>query len=505
MNQSINRLIAVGIHGRFDIDLEFSAGVNIVHGSNGTGKTTLLHILTNAANLDVERFANLSYRTIRLEIANGRVIEFTGVPSERDEHLSDVTLFIDDQEVATWPPDSHDRDPAIQRSLFSETLHPDRDLDIRFQRRRDLHHQRKALLQGSGIAVEATYFPAFRTMIEAWSSLDLSGLAQQGVMERAAPRLRSRRVFARPYGGGSPERTPTRLAREVFGQFVPSINYLSPRDIEHQLDQAIQRAVNRLANEDRSLFSNAFTRVFDAISKARESDLPDGRTADAIRASISDQLDELQSTERAYGLPDSNSAFLELKSQLRTSGLQDRDRDELTTIRILKVYEEALKQRASILTEAFHTVHEYIDAVNDFLEGKQLVTATPDVESTPRLQIRHEDDGKLSPLDTLSSGERQIAGLIYSASHVAKGNVILVDEPELSLHIDWQQKIIQAMVRQLPSKQLIVCTHSPVIASDYLGHMIELVPKPTEQPLAEVVEDEGEIELWEEAEEFEEI
>ena len=195
---------------------------------------------------------------------------------------------------------------------------------------------------------------------------------------------------------------------------------------------------------------------------------------------------------------------MELKSQLRSSGLLDRGHDETTTIRILKVYEEALTQRAKLLMEAFRAVREYIDAVNNFLEGKQLVTATSDVESTPRLQIRHGDN-RLSPFDTLSSGERQIAGLVYSASHVAKGNVILVDEPELSLHIDWQRKIIHAMMQQFPSKQLIVCTHSPIIASDYRENMIELVPKPTEWVQDTSTNFAEEEEIWSETEDFEDI
>ena len=488
MNQSIKSLFAVGLHGRFDIGVEFSEGINIVHGVNGTGKTTLLHILTNAANLDIERFAGLNYRSIRMEISNGRVIELSGRPSEHPGHLSDVTLLIDDQEIATWPPERNERDPELQLHLA-----------------RKVYHRIATMRRDIGIDVEATYFPAFRTMIEAWSSLELSDLARHALTERRGlPSGRLGRSTSSPRRRTSSGRMPTELAREFFGQFVPPINYPSPREIEQQLDDAIQKSVNRLANEDRSLFANAFTRVFNAISQPPGSDLRDVRAADEIRTSISDQLDELQSTESEYGLPDSNSAFVELKSQLSSSGILDRDHDETTTIRILKVYEEALTQRAKLLMEAFRVIREYIDAVNDFLQGKQLVTATPDVESTPRLQIRHHDD-RLSPLDTLSSGERQIAGLIYSASHVARGNVILVDEPELSLHIDWQRKIIHSMMQQFPSKQLIVCTHSPIIASDYGENMIELIPKPTEWVQDTSTTLDREDEIWPETEDFEDI
>lgn len=488
MNPFIRRLLAIGVHGRFDIDVGFSDGVNIVHGANGTGKTTLLHILTNAANLDLERFASLSYQSIRIEISNDRVIEFTGRPSDFPGHLSKVTLLIDGQEIASWPPDINERSP-----------------ELRGRQRRDVVERLAAIRREMGTDVQATYFPAFRTMIEAWSSPAVSELARQFLIERegmTSNRLRGAISSARRRT--SSDRMPTALAREFFGQFVPLIDYPSPRDIEQRLDNEIQRAVNRLASEDRSLFSNAFTRVFEAISQPSGADFNDSRSADVIRTSISEQLDGLRATESEYGLPNSNSAFVELKSQLGASGILDNGQDEGTTIRILKVYEEALTQRANILTEAFRTVREYIDAVNDFLEGKQLMTASLDVESTPRLQIRHNDD-RLSPLDTLSSGERQIAGLIYSASHIAKGNVILVDEPELSLHIDWQRKIIGAMIQQFPNKQLIVCTHSPVIASDYRDTMVELVPKPTEWVQEATPAHAGSEELWSDTDDFEDI
>ena len=465
MSQFIERLVAVGLHGRFDIDIGFSQGVNVVHGVNGAGKTTLLHILANAANLDLERFTQLHYQTIRLEGANGRVIEFHGQPVRSQSHVSDVSLMIDGHEVETWPPPQKETNRDSDRRLTWETS----------GRREDVRNKHQ-------ITLEATYFPAFRTMIEAWSSLGPSELRRRGfIHSRQVPtttlrrRLRPAPTTRRLLTNDAP--TATALAREVFGAFVPSIDYPSPREIKRQVDNAIQRAVNRLAREDRSLLSSAFTRVFDAISQVPSSDSRGNRTPDEIRSVISKQLERLQSTHKEYGLPDSDSAFAELRSQIDSSNLPGQEQDDTTT-RILSVYEKALSQRAETLAEAFRVARDYIDAVNEFLDGKRLVTATEDIEATPRLQIRN-DDNTLSQLDTLSSGERQIAGLIYSASHIAQGNVILVDEPELSLHIDWQRKIIRAMVQRLPSKQLIVCTHSPIIASDYMDNMIELVPQPT--------------------------
>jgi len=82
----------------------------------------------------------------------------------------------------------------------------------------------------------------------------------------------------------------------------------------------------------------------------------------------------------------------------------------------------------------------------------------------------------------LSSGERQIVTLIYATTKMSQRDVILIDEPEISLNVDWQRKLLPEMEKQIPSKQLIVCTHSPIISAKYRERMIELKPEITEEP-----------------------
>ncbi|WP_323221307.1 AAA family ATPase [Spirulina sp. 06S082] len=65
MPNYIKHIKAEGVLGRFDIDQEFKEGVNVLFGKNGTGKTTLLHILANLLNGDYERFAFTEFKTIK--------------------------------------------------------------------------------------------------------------------------------------------------------------------------------------------------------------------------------------------------------------------------------------------------------------------------------------------------------------------------------------------------------------------------------------------------------
>lgn len=77
----------------------------------------------------------------------------------------------------------------------------------------------------------------------------------------------------------------------------------------------------------------------------------------------------------------------------------------------------------------------------------------------------------------MSSGERQLLTMLYAVNRMSKNSVVLIDEPEISLHIDWQENLLIKMMEQLGSRQIIVCTHSPAIASDFTDYMTEVVPK----------------------------
>ena len=78
------------------------------------------------------------------------------------------------------------------------------------------------------------------------------------------------------------------------------------------------------------------------------------------------------------------------------------------------------------------------------------------------------------PLESLSSGEKQLLQLLLECL-AAGPNPVLIDEPELSLHVDWQNQLVQNMRIVNESAQLIMATHSPeVMASLADHHIIEL-------------------------------
>jgi predicted ATPase len=68
--------------------------------------------------------------------------------------------------------------------------------------------------------------------------------------------------------------------------------------------------------------------------------------------------------------------------------------------------------------------------------------------------------------DKLSAGEKQMLSfLCYNAFYTESS--IFIDEPELSLHVDWQRLLFPTLLQQETRNQFIVATHSPFIFSKY--------------------------------------
>ena len=82
-------------------------------------------------------------------------------------------------------------------------------------------------------------------------------------------------------------------------------------------------------------------------------------------------------------------------------------------------------------------------------------------------EIMFTQYGELLQPYMLSSGEKQMLVILLTALvQENRPGVMLMDEPEISLHIEWQQRLI-TLVRTLnPNTQIILCTHSPAIIMD---------------------------------------
>ena len=72
--------------------------------------------------------------------------------------------------------------------------------------------------------------------------------------------------------------------------------------------------------------------------------------------------------------------------------------------------------------------------------------------------------GEQLDLKLLSSGEKQMLTILMTVLlEDGEPTVLLMDEPEVSLHMEWQQVLIETVQRLNPNVQIILTTHSPAI------------------------------------------
>jgi predicted ATPase len=109
--------------------------------------------------------------------------------------------------------------------------------------------------------------------------------------------------------------------------------------------------------------------------------------------------------------------------------------------------------------------------VRSFIERKA-ITVSPRGE----IEIRNDvDASKTIEWRHLSSGEKQLLILLTQALLWEKDPVVYVaDEPELSLHVTWQEKLLKSITALAGQCQVIVATHSPDIAGGYPSKIIDL-------------------------------
>ena len=122
----------------------------------------------------------------------------------------------------------------------------------------------------------------------------------------------------------------------------------------------------------------------------------------------------------------------------------------------------------------FRRPTEFLGTVNSFLadSGK---TVRFDAFGRLKFFIHSPDEDR--DIRTLSSGEIQLIVILthlYFNPEVEKANVFIIDEPELSLHVQWQEKFVEGIIAASSETQFILATHSPSIILNRVANCVEI-------------------------------
>ena len=226
--------------------------------------------------------------------------------------------------------------------------------------------------------------------------------------------------------------------RRIEGGFTLDKNYNNSfyrKITKNEIEEALDKLSSHLTNKEH-IFVTSISSVDISNLLLKE------------YTKISEYSNEIQKTQ----------ADKIIKSISSFSRDEDTKKDEL---------EEAIKLIDNIKNQIEYTEKLRNSAMKPLLEVQNVVQKIfkkSGIEFTKK--ITFGDAATAIKSNMLSAGEKQMLSFIcYNAFY--NNTIFFIDEPELSLHVDWQRRLFLMLNKQNSSNQFIITTHSPFIYSKY--------------------------------------
>jgi len=150
--------------------------------------------------------------------------------------------------------------------------------------------------------------------------------------------------------------------------------------------------------------------------------------------------------------------------------LPEEDDLETSMARVLSIYAEDNDRKLSSLTDLLRKIKLFKELIDErFVTKDVIITKKNGIEVTYK--------GHNVPIEGLSSGEQHQLVLFFELLFEIKENaLILIDEPELSLHVAWQKKFVGDLMKiiDLNKFDVILATHSPQLIGRWNDLVVEL-------------------------------
>lgn len=139
-------------------------------------------------------------------------------------------------------------------------------------------------------------------------------------------------------------------------------------------------------------------------------------------------------------------------------------------------YIKGIEKKLNAIEETKNIIDVFITTLNNFYHGKIL---SFNIEDGLKINSKYNDNETLTP-KMLSSGEKQLL-LLFCNTITARehASIFIIDEPELSLNVKWQRKLINALLSfaEGSSIQFILASHSIELLTQYNENVCDLINK----------------------------
>lgn len=438
---NVDRVLIKGLFDSFDHDLAFGAGerVMLVIGPNGFGKTTTLNLIDRLFNREPSSLVDVPFREIEVFFNDETRLIVERLPTNGRDYgdcLPIKLTYHQDGEGQTYSPPQVSIDPkdlGFPLSAIEDFIPILAQVGPREWR--DMGTG-TILNLAEVFSVYGDQFPPSRRP---------KVLTNPEWLEKIRKSIKVRFVNAE------------RLTRVQYSRHWRHGHTVNPtRTVSHYSEQLAQLIERSLAE-------------YGALSQDLDRTFPNRVVAE-----------HQESNGSAEKLREDLDAIDQRRSQLEEVGLlkKEQDRLEIPNLKnideahrgVLAVYVQDAKRKLAVFNELYQKVSTFTKIVNSrFLHKKVAV-------GTKGLRVSRRDRTTLD-LEKLSSGEQHELVMLYELLFRASSNsLILIDEPELSLHVAWQAKWVEDLeeIAELSDFRAIVATHSPEIIGDSWSRTVEL-------------------------------
>lgn len=195
------------------------------------------------------------------------------------------------------------------------------------------------------------------------------------------------------------------------------------------------------------------------------------------------ELRSEESVDSSVGIDELRHKFAELEAKrvwLREAGLLAKEDDtayelpeylESSTKKVLAVYVKDIERKLSVFDRFAARIHLMKQIIDDHFLFKKIIVS----KESGFTFLTHA--GKILAPSSLSTGEQhELVLLSQLLFHVEQRTLVMIDEPEISLHIAWQEQFLRdlATITKMINVDVLIATHSPQIIFDRWDLTVEL-------------------------------
>lgn len=405
-----------------NITCPFKDDVNIIVGSNGSGKTTFLNIIEAVLQCDIPVLCSIQFESVTIVLEeNNNSIRVIQTPE--DDSINFMYIFNDTDEYTFSSNDSGRRTKAS--IYFQNTLST-------------IRQRLENVVKVAWLSVNR-YNPIN-------GREDYRESVEDNFVNLKLRRLMHDLLVYRLRLEGIVNELSNQQNQEVFSLLLYNSQY----------DNYNPQHIQEYRNLDTKSIQTALFRIFHQLGISSEKKEDIIGHINAMSAAVQKVLDHENL----------------LLNDIFPLSLVNR------TLSLIDISKKYTSQKDNVL----EPVSKYLKCLQRFMNEKDFSfsekTGNLNIQLKP-IKINNEGEFFERNIEiqhySLSSGEKQLLILLTQTLLQEKQPyVFIADEPELSLHIEWQHKIIGAIKELNPNAQIIVATHSPEIAGLWKSNITNL-------------------------------